>query len=97
MKESEYSFWHRKMVYSFLLKQVRRFLMPIVTINMLPGRDEDTKKNLIKNVSAAIIDTLKVPDESVRIIINEMAFEHYGVAGLPVLEYREKVKTKPAG
>lgn len=71
--------------------------MPIVTINMLPGRDEETKKNLIKNVSTAIIDTLKVPDESVRIIINEMAFEHYGVAGMPILEYRDKVKAKTGG
>lgn len=71
--------------------------MPIVTINMLPGRDEETKKNLIENVSTAIMDTLNAPGESVRIIINEMAFEHYGVAGMPILEYREKIKAKSGG
>ncbi|MCK4761885.1 MAG: 2-hydroxymuconate tautomerase family protein [Candidatus Aminicenantes bacterium] len=64
--------------------------MPIVTISMLEGRDRETKKELIKNVTAAITGTLKAPEESVRIIIKEMLFEDYGIAGLPVKEYREK-------
>lgn len=64
--------------------------MPIVTINMLEGRDRGIKKDLIKNVTTAISGALRVPDESVRIIINEMPFENFGVAGLPIREYREK-------
>ncbi|MFC2155454.1 2-hydroxymuconate tautomerase [Acidobacteriota bacterium] len=64
--------------------------MPIVTINMLEGRDREIKKDLIKNVTTAITGTLRIPEESVRIIINEMPFENYGVAGLPIREYREK-------
>ena len=62
--------------------------MPIVTINILEGRTKEQKTNLIKNVSSAVIETLTVPSESVRVIINEMPFENYGIAGLPVLEYR---------
>jgi len=62
--------------------------MPIVTINILEGRTKEQKTNLIKNVSTAVIETLTVPSESVRVIINEMPFENYGIAGLPVLEYR---------
>jgi 4-oxalocrotonate tautomerase len=64
--------------------------MPIVTISIMPGRDLETKRDLLKNVTASIVDTLEVPDESVRIIINEIPFEHYGVAGMPIKEYREE-------
>jgi 4-oxalocrotonate tautomerase len=68
--------------------------MPIVTINMLEGRDRGIKKDLIKSVTGAITATLRVPDESVRVIINEMPFENYGVAGLPIREYREKKNSR---
>ena len=64
--------------------------MPIVTINMLEGRNSRQKKELIKNVTESITATLKIPPEWVRVIITEMAFENYGIAGLPVLEFREK-------
>jgi 4-oxalocrotonate tautomerase len=68
--------------------------MPIVTINILEGRDTEKKKELIKNVSASVIETLEVPPESVRVIINEMPVEHYGIAGLPVMEYRARKSKK---
>jgi len=64
--------------------------MPIVTINILEGRSKDQKTNLIKNVSTAVMETLGAPSESVRVIINEMPVENYGIAGLPVLEYRAR-------
>jgi len=66
--------------------------MPIVTINILEGRDREIKKDLIKNVTTAITGTLRVPEESVRVLINEMPYENFGVAGLPFREYREKKK-----
>lgn len=64
--------------------------MPVVWINMLCGRDRDTKKLLMKNVTAAVTSSLGVDPESVRVLINELAPEHYGVAGLPILEYRSR-------
>jgi 4-oxalocrotonate tautomerase len=64
--------------------------MPIVTINILEGRTKEQKTNLIKNVSSAVMETLGAPPESVRVIINEMPVENYGIAGLPVLEYRAR-------
>jgi 4-oxalocrotonate tautomerase len=65
--------------------------MPIVTIQMLEGRDSEQKKELIKKVTESITSTLQIPLERVRVIINEMAFENYGIGGLPVLEYRKKL------
>jgi len=64
--------------------------MPIVTIQMLEGRNRDLKRELIKTVTRSVTDTLDIPPERVRVIIEEMPFDHYGIAGLPVLEFREK-------
>jgi len=64
--------------------------MPVVIVNMLSGRDAATKKAMLKKVTAALTSTLAVAPESVRIIIQEMPSEHYGIAGLPVEEYRAR-------
>jgi len=64
--------------------------MPVVIVNMLAGRSAATKKSLLKKMTAAVTSALAVPPESVRIIIQEMAGEHYGIAGLPVEEYRRR-------
>ncbi len=61
--------------------------MPIVTIHLLEGRDKEKKRDLIKNVSDAIVKTLDVPPDSVRVILQEMANDHFGIAGLPIQEY----------
>lgn len=64
--------------------------MPIVTIHLLEGRDKEKKKALIKNVSEAIVNTLDVPLDSVRVILQEMSHDHFGIGGLPVQEYWHK-------
>jgi len=68
--------------------------MPIVTINLLEGRTQNQKRDLIRNVTNTISETISSPMESIRVIINEMPFENYGVAGLPVKEYRITRKSK---
>jgi 4-oxalocrotonate tautomerase len=62
--------------------------MPIITVQMLEGRDKEKKKELIKNVTEIVVETLEVMPESVRVILQEMPVDNYGVAGLPVMEYR---------
>jgi len=69
--------------------------MPIIVAYILEGRDAETKKKLIGSVTSAVVETLKVPVDSVRVIINEMAHDHYGIAGLPVLEHRRQKSKKP--
>lgn len=55
--------------------------MPIATINILEGRSEEKKEKLIEKVTEAIHEALEAPYESIRIIINEMPKQHYGIAG----------------
>ena len=64
--------------------------MPIATICLLEGRNSEQKKRLIKNVTRSITETLDIPSERVRVILQEMALENYGIAGLPVQEYRKQ-------
>jgi 4-oxalocrotonate tautomerase len=62
--------------------------MPIVHIHLLQGRDPGRKRELIRGVTAAVVAALQAPPESVRVVLHEMAPENYGIAGLPVEEFR---------
>ena len=64
--------------------------MPIVTIKIVEGRDKEKKRKLIESVTNSVIESLDCAPETVRVVIEEMANEHFGIAGLPVLEYRLK-------
>lgn len=68
--------------------------MPIVRITMLAGRDSGCKRLLLQNVTAAVASTLGVAPDTVRVILDEVADEHYGVAGLPIREYRSRQTEK---
>ncbi|MEN0645049.1 2-hydroxymuconate tautomerase [Alkalicoccobacillus gibsonii] len=55
--------------------------MPIVTVKMLEGRNDDQKRALIEQVTSAVVETVDAPPENVTVIIEEMKHEHYGKAG----------------
>ncbi len=63
--------------------------MPVVIINMLEGRSKEMKRDLIKRVTDAVVESLKVKPDSVRVIINEVPKENFAVAGLPIEDYRK--------
>lgn len=55
--------------------------MPVAQINILEGRTDQQKERLIREVSEAISRSLDAPIETVRIIINEMPKQHFGIGG----------------
>lgn len=55
--------------------------MPVAQINILEGRTDEQKEMLIREVSDAICRSLDAPLESVRVILNEMPKQHFGIAG----------------
>lgn len=55
--------------------------MPIVTVNMMEGRSDEQKERMIEEVSDALSRTLDAPKESVRVMINEMPKQHFGIGG----------------
>lgn len=62
--------------------------MPIATINIIEGRSDEKKEKLIERVTDAISESLDAPRDSVRIIINEMPKQHYGIAGESIKKIR---------
>jgi len=55
--------------------------MPIVNIKMYPGRDKETKKNMIEKVSQAVAETVNCPLAAVTVVIEDIPKENWGFEG----------------
>lgn len=55
--------------------------MPIISIHLVEGRTDEQKEQLIHEVTEACHRALAVPRDAVRIILSDMASQHYGVGG----------------
>lgn len=55
--------------------------MPIVQIQLLEGRSIEQKKNIISEVTDAIVKSADVPKENIRVIITEIPHTHWGTGG----------------
>jgi len=58
--------------------------MPIATVNIVEGRSDEQKERLIAKVTQAIHEAIDAPEANVRVIINEMPKQHFGIAGQSV-------------
>jgi 4-oxalocrotonate tautomerase len=56
--------------------------MPIANIMILEGRAPEDKQALIRAVTTAIVDSLRVKPESVRVIVQEVSPHHWGIGGV---------------
>ena len=64
--------------------------MPIVQINLLKGRDKETKKKIVEAVTKALIETANATPESIRIIISDMELDNYSIGGELMSDIRAK-------
>lgn len=55
--------------------------MPLIQMHILEGRSEAVKRELIKEVTAAVVKTLGTNPEAVRVLLYELPPEHWGVGG----------------
>jgi 4-oxalocrotonate tautomerase len=55
--------------------------MPVVKIDMYPGRDKETKKKLIETVTKAVSESIKCPAEAVTVVIDDIPKENWGMGG----------------
>jgi 4-oxalocrotonate tautomerase len=60
--------------------------MPIVTINLIEGRDAERKRRLIREVTDAVVRSLDAPVATVRVILNEVPASHWGIGGVSKAE-----------
>ncbi len=62
--------------------------MPIITVKLLKGRSLKQKHGLISGITATVCEHLEVKPEQVRVVLEEMESDHYGIAGLPASQRR---------
>jgi 4-oxalocrotonate tautomerase len=60
--------------------------MPIVVVNLVDGRSDAQIDTLIGSVTDAVMAALDVPATSVRVLVNEVRPQHWGVGGVSKLE-----------
>lgn len=69
--------------------------MPIALIKIIEGRSADKKRRLIESVSRAMADSLEMPIDGVRVLLDEYPADNWGRGGQQVS--LEKAKpTQPA-
>jgi 4-oxalocrotonate tautomerase len=67
--------------------------MPIVTVQQGP-RDVELKRELVRRITDAFVDTLRLPAEAVQVWIQEVPADSWGVGGVLTAD---KAAQKPAG
>jgi 4-oxalocrotonate tautomerase len=55
--------------------------MPIVRVEILEGRSQERKAELIRRLSEAVVESLEVRPEQVRVLLYELPAEHWAVGG----------------
>ena len=66
--------------------------MPIVNIQLIEGRSDEQKEKLIQKVTDACVESIDCTPESVRILLSDVATQHFGVAGESVASKRRANK-----
>ncbi|WP_369855736.1 4-oxalocrotonate tautomerase family protein [Candidatus Thalassolituus haligoni] len=56
--------------------------MPIATIQMIEGRSEEVKREIIEKVTQTLAEASNSPVEAIRIIIQEVPSTNWGKAGV---------------
>ena len=64
--------------------------MPFITVQLIEGRSVEQKHALIKEISEAAIRVLDADPDNVRIVINEVTADDWGVGDVPVAVSRAK-------
>lgn len=56
--------------------------MPFAQLHILEGRTEAQKAALIEKVTQAIVEALDAPQQTVRVLIQDVPKENWGIAGV---------------
>ena len=56
--------------------------MPFAQIYLLEGRTEEQKRAVIENVTQALVAAVGAPKENVRVWIQDVPKENWGIAGV---------------
>lgn len=63
--------------------------MPLVNIDLIEGRTNEQKKELISEISKCF-EKIGIPKDKVHVILNEVKKENWGFNGVPATEWFNK-------
>ena len=67
--------------------------MPIITVHLNPGRSDVQKRSLIRDLTAAAVASLGVPEIAVRVMLIEVPAQNWGIGGQTKIDFDgEKLK-----
>lgn len=70
--------------------------MPYVNIKITrEGATKEQKAALIKGVTNLLVEVLDKNPATTVVVIDEVEMEHWGIGGLPVEQYRQKIAGTP--
>lgn len=55
--------------------------MPVIRIEMFPGRSDEQKRAMVRRVTEAFVETAGGKPESVHVLVSEIAQDHWAVGG----------------
>ena len=55
--------------------------MPIIRVEMFPGRTQDQKRALVSELTNAFVSTAGATPEAVHVVIDEVSPQHWAVGG----------------
>ncbi len=58
--------------------------MPVIQVNMLPGRTPEQKRELIAVFTREFVRICKTKPEAVKIVIHDVPPENFGSGGVPM-------------
>jgi 4-oxalocrotonate tautomerase len=64
-----------------VLPITEEFIMPILRLEMHPGRTEEQKRAFVREVTRVTVETLTCPPESVDVVITEVPRSAWAKAG----------------
>lgn len=56
--------------------------MPVVTIEMWPGRSVEQKRKLVKAVTDAMVEHANAKPDNLHVVIHDVPLENWGLAGV---------------
>ena len=63
--------------------------MPIIDVKLFEGRNVEQKRKLVAAMTDAVVESLGVKPETVRITLIEMAKDNHSVGGILAIDRKE--------
>jgi 4-oxalocrotonate tautomerase len=64
--------------------------MPLVEITLIEGRSPEMLRALIRAITSAVQESLRVPRETIRVIIREVPATHWAIGGETMEDRRRR-------